>query len=178
MSEDFKNSLAQLPQVQSRLARENNEHVLMADVITRDVYEMRKGLLEIQAEGHRSQGRLEASMASINDLIKQRESLAVTRMSEMSTIIRERDHQVDECLKLMSDMILRRDSDANNRMVDLMTTMQDITVRVRALVTQAAAAPARPAPVPESLNLANIPSTSAAHPPTQTTYRKIAQRSG
>ena len=42
---------------------------MRADVIMRDMDEMRKGLLEIQAEGRQSQGRLEASMASLNDLI-------------------------------------------------------------------------------------------------------------
>ena len=47
---DFRNSLAQLSQVHSRLARENGEHVMRADVIMRDMDEMRKGLLEIQAE--------------------------------------------------------------------------------------------------------------------------------
>ena len=69
MREDFRNSLAQLSQVHSRLSRENTEHVMRADVIMRDMDDMRKGLLEIQAEGRQNQGRLEASMASLNDLI-------------------------------------------------------------------------------------------------------------
>ena len=56
--EEFRNSLAQLSQVHSRLSRENTEHVIRADVIMRDMDEMRKGLLEIQAEGRQSQGRL------------------------------------------------------------------------------------------------------------------------
>ena len=43
--------MSQLTQVQSRLAGENNENAMRADVILRDMDEMRKGLLEIQAEG-------------------------------------------------------------------------------------------------------------------------------
>ena len=71
--EDFQSSLAQLAQVQTKLARENNEHEMRADLIMRDMDELRRGLVEIQAEGRQNQGRLEASMASLNDLIKQRE---------------------------------------------------------------------------------------------------------
>ena len=67
--------------MQSQLARENIDHVLRADVIMRDMDEMKKWLLEIQAEGRQNQGRLEASIASLNDLIKQRENVADTRMS-------------------------------------------------------------------------------------------------
>ena len=76
--EDFRSSLAQLAQVQTKLARENSEHGMRADLIMRDMDEMRKGLLEIQAEGRQNQGRLEASMASLNDLIKQRETARPT----------------------------------------------------------------------------------------------------
>ena len=35
--EDFRNSLAQLSQVHSRLSIENTEHVMRADVIMRDI---------------------------------------------------------------------------------------------------------------------------------------------
>ena len=94
--EDFRSSLAQLSQVHSRLSRESNEYVMRADVIMRDKDEMRKGLLEIQAEGRQNQGRLEASMASLNDLIKQRENMVDTRMAEMSVVMKERDRQADE----------------------------------------------------------------------------------
>ena len=47
--EDFRSSLAQLSRIHSRLARENNKHTMRADVIMKDMDEMRKGLLEIQA---------------------------------------------------------------------------------------------------------------------------------
>ena len=56
IKEDFRQSLAKLTQVQSNFARENNEHALRADDIMRDMDEMRRGLLEIQAEGRQNQG--------------------------------------------------------------------------------------------------------------------------
>ena len=68
--EDFRNSLGHLTQVQSRLTPENNEYVMRADAIMRDMDEKREGFLEIQAEGRQNKGRLEASMAFLNDLIK------------------------------------------------------------------------------------------------------------
>ena len=98
-------------------------------------------------------------------------------MSEMSAVMRERDHQADEHLKLMSDMMPRRDANANTRMVDLMTTMQELTLVVRAIVSQTAAAQKYVAPAPPASNQSRLPSTSAAPSPTQTTYREIAQRS-
>ena len=63
---------------------------MRADAIMRDMDEMRKGLRERQAEGRQNQSRLEASMASLNDLIKQRETVADARMAEMSAVMRER----------------------------------------------------------------------------------------
>ena len=78
------------------MAWENSEHVMRADVIMSDMDEMRKSLLEIQAEGRQNQGRHEASMASLNDLIKQRENMADTRMAEMSAVMKERDRQAHE----------------------------------------------------------------------------------
>ena len=173
--EDFRSSLAQLSQVHSRLERENGEHAMRVDAILRDMEELRKGLMEIQAEGRQYQGRLEASMTSLNDLIKQRENLADTRMAEMSAVMKERDRQADECLKLMTDFMQRRDTDADDRMVDLMTTMKDLTLGVKAMASQTAAAQAKivpPAPVQPYLG--DLPSTSTAPPPTQATYRKVA----
>ena len=120
--------------MQSRVERENNEHAMRADAMMRNMDEMRKGLLEIQAEGRQNQGRLEASMASLNDLIKQRENVVDTRMSEMSAVMEERDLHADERLKLMSDMMQRRDADTNTLMVDLITTLHDLTLRVKAIV--------------------------------------------
>ena len=174
--EEFRNSLAQLSQVHSRLSRENTEHVIRADVIMRDMDEMRKGLLEIQAEGRQSQGRLEASMASLNDLIKQRESIADTRMAEMSAVMKARDRQADERMKMMPDLMQRRETDANASMIDLMTTMKDLTLGVRAMAAQTATTQAKVTPVASmTSNSDGYPSTSAAPNPTQTAYRKVAQ---
>ena len=57
--------------------------------------EMRKGLIHTREEKRMSQGILEASMVSITDLIRQRETLADTRMTEMSAIMKEWDRQAD-----------------------------------------------------------------------------------
>ena len=174
--EDFRNSLAHLSQVHSRLSRDNTEHVMRPDVIMRDMDEMRKGLFEIQDEGHQNQGRLEASMASLNDLIKQRENMAETRMAEMSAVKKERYRQADERMKLMSDLMQRREADADTRMIDLTTTMEDLTLGVRAMAAQTAAAQAKTAPAaPISSHSSDLASTSTAPHPTQATYRKVAQ---
>ena len=110
---------------------------MQSDVIMRDMDQMRKELMDIQAEGRMSKGRLEASVTSINDLIRQRENLADTRMSEMSVVMREKESPSRRRLKLMSEHMQRRDSDANNCTVEFMTTMQDLTLRERAVVAQA-----------------------------------------
>ena len=173
--EDFRTSLAQRSQVHSRLARENGEHAMRADAIMRDMDKMRKRLPEIQAEGRQNQVRLEASMASLNDLIKQRENQAATRMAEMSAVMKERDRQADKRLKLMTDLMQRRETDADARMINLMTTMKDLTLGVRAMASQTVAAQAKAAPAaPIAPHSSDLPSTSAVPPPLQATYRKVA----
>ena len=47
-------------------------------------------------EGRISQGKLESSIASINDLFKQREGLNERRMTKMAAIMTEWDRQADE----------------------------------------------------------------------------------
>ena len=171
--EEFQSSLAQLAQVQTRLARENNEHEMRADMIMRDMDELRKGLLEMQAEGRQNQGRLEASMASLNDLIKQRETTADARMAEMSAIMRERDRQADERMKAMTNTMQRRDMDSNVRMADLMMAMQDLTLGVKAIVLQTPAQQAQMASrIPQKYQRTEITSTSEAPQPH---YRTVAQ---
>ena len=128
--------------------------------------EMRKRLIKTRDEGRMSQGIFEASMVSITDLIRQRETLPDTRMTEMSVVMKEWDRQADARLKLMSEVMQRRDSDANNRMVELMTTMHHLSFGVRAVVAQAAAASSCPTPIPMTSNSVNLPSTSA-FPPAQ-----------
>ena len=76
----------------------------------------------------------------------------------------------------MYDLIQRRETDANTRTIDLMTTMKDLTLGVRAMAAQTAAAQAKTAPaVPMAFHPSNLLSTSAAPLPTQATYRKVAQ---
>ena len=78
----------------------------------------------------------------------------------------------------MSDILQCRETDANVRMADLMTTMKDLTLGVRAMISQAGAMQAQAAPMaPTTLNLKDLPSTSAPPPQTQVTYRKVAQPS-
>ena len=104
-------------------------------------------------------------MATVKDLTER-------RISEITAIMAQRDKQDDERLKCMSEMMHRRDLDVDKRMVDLMTTVQDLTLGMK---TVAARVPNSPSPVPLALDPANIPSSSA--PPTQrSTFRDVAQR--
>ena len=48
--------------------------------------------------------------------------------------MKKRNRQANERLKLMSELIQSRDFDANNRMVERMTFMQELTLVVRAVV--------------------------------------------
>ena len=163
--EDFGRNMEQLKQVQVKLAQENNNHVRQAETLVMEMETLRKGISEIKMEGRVNQGKIEASMGSIKDLTEK-------RISEMTAIMMQRDHQADERLKHMSEMMHRRDLDVDKRIVDLMTTVQDLTLGVKTVV---ATVPNRPSPVPVALNSADVPSTSAFH--TQhPTYREIAQR--
>ena len=73
----------------------------------------------------------------------------------------ERDQQTDEHLKQMAELMHRRDTDVDKRMVDLLTTVQGLTLGAKAVVTQIAAVPSRRPPMPVAFNSANVPSTSA-----------------
>ena len=91
-------------------------------------------------------------------------------MAEMSAVMKERDRQADERLKIMTDLMQRRETDADARMIDLMTTMKDLTLGVKAMASQTAAA----SPAPIQPYHGDLPSTSTAPPPMQVTYRKVA----
>ena len=84
----------------------------------------------------------------------------------------QRHKQADERLKCMTEMMHRRDLDVDKRMVDLMTTVQDLTLGVK---TVAARTPNSPSPVPQALDPAKEPSTSG-FPTQQSTYREVARR--
>ena len=57
------------------------------------VFRLRGGLIEIKMEGRISQGKLESSIASINDLVRQRDGLTKRRITEMTSIMEQRDLQ-------------------------------------------------------------------------------------
>ena len=67
-------------------------------------------------------------IASIDDADRQRENIYAQRMSEMAAIMNERECQAYERFKLKSEILYRRDTEANKRMGDLMTTMKDLTL--------------------------------------------------
>ena len=58
-----------------------------------------------------------------------------------------------------------RDSEINNRMMELMATMEDITIGVKEVVTQTAAAQTHPSPIPVAETALTENSTSAVPPP-------------
>ena len=97
---------------------------------------------------------------------------SVKRISEMTTIMAQRDRQADARLKLMSEAMHRRDIDFDKCMVNFITTVQDIPPGVKAVV---ATVPRRPSPVPVALNAANLLPTSAISTQ-QPTYREVVHR--
>ena len=163
--EDSGWSMAQLKQVQAKLVQENGDHAQRAEVLMKEIDELRRGVIEMKMEGRINQDKMETSMASVKGLTEK-------RISEMTAIMAQRDQQADERLKLISETMHRRDIDVDKRMVNLITTVQDLTLGVKAV---AATVPSRPLPVPVALNAANVPSTSAfsTQPPTN---REVVQR--
>ena len=118
-----------------------------------------------KTEGYINQDKTETSITSV-------ESLTEKLISEMTAIMAQRDQQADERLTLISETMHRRDLDVDKRMVDLMTTVQELTLGVKAVV---ATVPSRPSPVPVALNPANAPSDNASSIQ-QPTNREIVQR--
>ena len=118
-----------------------------------------------KTEGYINQNKTETSITSVK-------SLTEKLISEMTAIMAQRDQQADERLTLISETMHRRDLDVDKRMVDLMTTVQELTLGVKAVV---ATIPSRPSPVPVALNPANAPSDNASSIQ-QPTNREIVQR--
>ena len=162
---DFGHDMEQLEQVQTKLTKKNTNHVQTAEVLVMEMEELRKEVNEIKMEERANQGKIETTMATVKDLTER-------RISEMTAIMAQRDKQADERLKCMSEMMHRRDLDVDKRMVDLMTTVQDLILGVK---TVAARVPNSPSPVPQAMDPAKEPSTSA-FPTQQSTYREVAQR--
>ena len=135
---EFGHGMEQLKQVQTKLTKENSDHVQRAEVLMMEMDELRKEVKEIKLEGRVNQGKIEMTMATVKDLTER-------RISEITAIMAQRDKQADERLKCMSEMMHRRDLDVDKRMIDLMTTVQDLTLGLK---TVAARVPNSPAPVP------------------------------
>ena len=165
INEDLGRSMAQLKQVQAELSQENSDHAQRAEVLMKEVEELRRGVLEMKTEGRINQDKMETTMASVKSLTEQ-------RISEMTAIMAQRDQQADETLTLMSETMHRREIDVDKRMVDLMTTVQELTLGVKAVV---ATVPSRPSHVPVALNPANVPSTNESSIQ-QPTNREVVQR--
>ena len=120
--------MTKLKQVQAKLTQENDEHAQRAEVLLREMDVTRKGLIEMKMEGRISQGKLESSIAPIQDLIRHRETLTDTRMTEMTSLMKERDRKADDRMKSVSGLIQRSNADVNNRMMELMATIKDLTL--------------------------------------------------
>ena len=118
-----------------------------------------------KTEGYINQDKTETSITSVK-------SLTEKLISEMTAIMAQRDQQADERLTFISETMHRRDLDVDKRMVDLMTTVQELTLGVKTVV---ATIPSRPSPVPVALNPANAPSDNASSIQ-QPTNREIVQR--
>ena len=114
--------------MQANLMQKNHDHAQRAEVLMKQMNEMRKGLVEILMDGRVIQGKLESLIVSINDPLRQQEDQPETRMSAMAAIMAEKDQQTDERLKHISDLMHRRHTDIDKRLVDQMTTIQGLTL--------------------------------------------------
>ena len=106
--EDFELSFAKLKQVQARFTQENDENAQRAELLKREMDEMRNDLVEIKMDGRINQDKLESSKVSIHDLIRR--------------LMKERDRKLDDHMKSVSDMMQRCEADANNLMMESMAT--------------------------------------------------------
>ena len=120
----------------------------------REKDERRKGLVEMQMEGRICHCKLESLIALINNLIRQPESSTDTSMTEMAAITTERDRQADERLKLKSELMHRRDTDVDKRMLHLMTAVQVLTCVMKTVTARTAAVPIISVPMPVAFNSA------------------------
>ena len=129
---EFGHGMEQLKQVQTKLTKENSDHVQRAEVLMMEVEELRKEVKEMKMEGRVNQGKIETTMATV---------LTERRISEMTAIMAQRDKQADERLKCMSEMMHRRDLDVDKRMVDLMATVQELTLGVKTVAARVPSCP-------------------------------------
>ena len=88
----------------------------------------------------------------------------------------ELDHQADDRMKSVSDLMQRRDADVNNRMMELVAIIKDLALGVKAVLTQLVVTPDFP-PLTSSTSVhENAPSTSA-FPPQGLGLGKVASQS-
>ena len=127
-----------------------------AEVLVKEVEELRRELIEIKMEERINQGKLETTMASVK-------GLTLKRISEMTAMMAQKDRQANERLKLMSETMHRREMNIDKRMADPMPKVVVATV------------PSRHSLVPVAQNAANEPSTRA-FPAQQPTNREVVQR--
>ena len=126
--------------------------------------ELKRELSEIEMEGRITQGKLETSMASIKGPTEE-------STSKMTALMAQRDRQADDRVNFIPETMHRRDRDVDNCMVDLITTVQDLTLGIKSIVATALSCPS---PVPVTLNPAKVSLTSAS-PPQQPTNKEIKQ---
>ena len=79
---EFGHGMEQLKQVQTKLTKENSDHVQRAEVLMMEMDELRKEVKEIQLEGRVNQGKIEMAMATVKDLTERRISEITATMAQ------------------------------------------------------------------------------------------------
>ena len=144
---------------------------------------MRKGLVYLRMEGSISQGKLESSIAAIPNLIRNRGTLTDSRMTKMTSPMKEWGRQDHNHMKSVSDLKQRLAAEVKNRMLELMATIQVLTLCEKAAVTQPVMAHNCPPSMPIASIHANVLSTSAFpsqqenFPSHNNPFRKVAIQS-
>ena len=77
---EFGHGMEQLKQVQTKLTKENSDHVQRAEVLMMEMDELRKEVKEIKLEGRVNQAKIEMAMATVKDLTE-------IRISEITAIM-------------------------------------------------------------------------------------------
>ena len=79
---EFGHGMEQLKQVQTKLTKENSDHVQRAEVLMMEMDELRKEVKEIKLEGRANQGKIEMAMATVKDLTERRISEITAIMAQ------------------------------------------------------------------------------------------------
>ena len=89
--------------------------------------------------------------------------------------MKERERQAVDHMKSDSDLMQRRDADVNNRRLELMTTMKDLTLEVKADMAQQPTTNNFLPVLPTVSSLTDMPSTSAFPSQRQVFRRAVPQ---